>query len=283
MSFLFKKTANYYLFSCFLPFSAITTPACKQECNGTSVPPSGSTTNQLVEGQERPPIDGEEQPNTEPPWKLETTKLLGSLSTTDEKIQSGWSEDGLIGKHPDAPVQDTQAATTTTTTHLHHQQVVDLNLNEIQPAESTASVQHRETLSDEKESRAPTVGIEEPLNVSEGDQAAPFPMGELWDEYTEHLMEGEQTVVWDLRSLLSDSQSHQAGQMPQEEAEVEAGAEVSCGPQTGWHIPSGPGLADITHCPLWSFPSMSYYPPFQHPEPLEGEWSRCLFTYFLFW
>jgi len=259
------------------------------------VPPSGSTTNQLVEGQERPPIDGEEQPNTEPPWKLETTKLE-SLSTTDEKIQSGWSEDGLIGKHPDAPVQDTQATTTTTTTttttHLHHQQVCDLNLNEIQPAESTASVQHRETLSDEKESRAPAAGIEEPLNVSEGDQAAPFPRGELWDEYTDHLMAGEQTVVWDLRSLLSDSQSHQAGQTPQEEAEVEAGAgaeveawagaEVSCDPQTGWHIPSGPGLADIAYCPLWSFPSMSYYPPFQHPEPLEGEWSRCLVTYHFF-
>ncbi|KAG7282458.1 hypothetical protein CRUP_018175 [Coryphaenoides rupestris] len=79
-----------------------------------------------------------------------------------------------------------------------------------------------------------------------------------------------------LHTYTTNSQSHQAGQTPQEETEVEAGAgagaEVSCGPQTGWHIPSGPGLVDVADWPLWNFPSVSYYPPFQHPEPLQVVW-----------
>lgn len=41
--------------------------------------------------------------------------------------------------------------------------------------------------------------------------------------------------------------------------------------QAGWHIPAGPGLTELVHCPTWQFPTMSYYPSLQQTTPLEGE------------
>lgn len=41
--------------------------------------------------------------------------------------------------------------------------------------------------------------------------------------------------------------------------------------QAGWHFPVGPGLAEEVQCPLWQFPTLSYYPPVEQTLTFEGE------------
>ncbi|XP_026184756.1 protein angel homolog 1 [Mastacembelus armatus] len=42
--------------------------------------------------------------------------------------------------------------------------------------------------------------------------------------------------------------------------------------QTGWQFPIGPGLAEEVHCPMWTFPAVSYYPPFEFTLPFKVMW-----------
>ncbi|KAK0142471.1 Protein angel 1 [Merluccius polli] len=157
----------------------------------------------------------------------------------------------------------------------------DVNLDDVKATSGSGSAGHRATPSGDNPVRvAPQHGTAStpmdtwlpvvlPAGTGEpcGVQAPPLPLpaGERWDEYSQHAKEG----MLDLRSLLSDGQTHQADQR-QEETGTEG--EGVCWPRTGWHVCTGPGLADVVHCPLLPFPSMSYYPVFQHTEPLEVVW-----------
>lgn len=40
--------------------------------------------------------------------------------------------------------------------------------------------------------------------------------------------------------------------------------------QTSWHFPTGPGLAEEVECPWFQLPTMSYYPPPEPTESIEG-------------
>ncbi|KAJ3612843.1 hypothetical protein NHX12_019101 [Muraenolepis orangiensis] len=75
-------------------------------------------------------------------------------------------------------------------------------------------------------------------------------------ERQEHAEKGSQSATVD------GSQTQQVDERPEE-------AEGSRCPQSGWHFSTGPGLREVVHRPLWQSPSMSYYPPFQHTDPLE--------------
>lgn len=82
---------------------------------------------------------------------------------------------------------------------------------------------------------------------------------EWWDEYiipADERLDGESGPVLDLASLLSATQTH-----------AEDNLESL---QPGWHFPVGPSPADVTYCPPWQFPAMSYYPPSQQAVPFEG-------------
>ncbi|XP_029901148.1 protein angel homolog 1 isoform X2 [Myripristis murdjan] len=84
---------------------------------------------------------------------------------------------------------------------------------------------------------------------------------EWWDEYiipADETLAGESVPVLDLASLLSATQTH-----------AEDNLESL---QPGWHFPVGPSPADVTYCPLWQFPALSYYPPLQQAVPLEVMW-----------
>ncbi|KAM3871348.1 protein angel homolog 1 [Diretmus argenteus] len=80
---------------------------------------------------------------------------------------------------------------------------------------------------------------------------------ECWDEYiiagTNVMVEEviSPTPQLDLASLLSETQP--------KESSV----------QTGWHFPVGHGLTEAVHCPLLTFPAMSYYP---RSQPFEVIW-----------
>ena len=220
------------------------------------MPPSSSRKEQKEEyAQEDVPsttINGE-QPNTGLHGKLKTIPL-----STEEEMQSAGTGEERLMDHWELPLRQTQA-----TTHLHHQ-VYDLNLNEVKPAETSGTAQRPDSWLEDPLTQVVTepdrivpvephlpAGLEQP-EVSE--VQAPFPMRECWDEYTESTLERTEASVLDLRSLLSDVQTQE-----------------SLGPQTCWHISTGPGLATMAHCPLLKFPSMSYYPQSQHLQPLEGE------------
>ncbi|XP_030212631.1 protein angel homolog 1 [Gadus morhua] len=235
----------------------------KQACEGPDVPPSSSMKGEKPEyaqedqGYQRTTINGE-QP---------ITGLHGKLEMAEKSVGTGKE---MLLDHWDLPLRRMQAKT-----HLHHQ-VFDLNLNEVKPAQTSSSAQHPDALMEDTSTRVITegrtapvesltpAGLEEP-EVPE--VQAPFPIRECWDEYTENMLDRTEKCVLDLRSLLSDVQNHSA-----DERQEETEPEESWGPQTCWHIPTGPGLADVAHCPLLEFPSMSYYPPCQHTQPLEVVW-----------
>ncbi|XP_067334908.1 protein angel homolog 1 isoform X2 [Channa argus] len=42
--------------------------------------------------------------------------------------------------------------------------------------------------------------------------------------------------------------------------------------RAGWHFRVGPGLSEEVYCPLWQFPSASYYPPVEQLLPFEVMW-----------
>lgn len=83
---------------------------------------------------------------------------------------------------------------------------------------------------------------------------------ECWDEYKVSNVDatGANSLSFVLASLLSESETLcEDGSLQHE--------------PTAWHFPAGPGLADELQCPLWQFPTMSYYPPLEQPVPFEGE------------
>lgn len=53
-----------------------------------------------------------------------------------------------------------------------------------------------------------------------------------------------------------------------------------CESPTGWHFPTGPGLAEEEHSPLWHFPAMSYYPSLEPTASFEGEAPPPFFAVF---
>nr|XP_019940282.1 PREDICTED: protein angel homolog 1 [Paralichthys olivaceus] len=89
-------------------------------------------------------------------------------------------------------------------------------------------------------------------------------MTECWDEYyvaptAEEMHDGTSSSNLVFASLLSNTQTHLKFSERQDE-------------QTGWHIPTGPGLAEVVQCPLWQFPAGSYYPPMETTVPFEVMW-----------
>ncbi|KAF7670227.1 hypothetical protein LDENG_00043500 [Lucifuga dentata] len=86
---------------------------------------------------------------------------------------------------------------------------------------------------------------------------------ECWDEYiipsTDTNAAGARSPMLVVASCLSDS-----GTLCKDSSLQHA--------QTGWHFPAGPGLADEVQCPLWQFPSMSYYPPLEQTTSFEVMW-----------
>ncbi|XP_033844709.1 protein angel homolog 1-like [Periophthalmus magnuspinnatus] len=42
--------------------------------------------------------------------------------------------------------------------------------------------------------------------------------------------------------------------------------------QPGYHFAVGPGLTNEVHCPLWQYPTPSYYPTMEHTPPFEVMW-----------
>ncbi|XP_071354476.1 protein angel homolog 1 isoform X2 [Trachinotus anak] len=86
---------------------------------------------------------------------------------------------------------------------------------------------------------------------------------ECWDEYLAPTADewhgGASSSKLVFTSLLSNTQTHLkfSGQHDT---------------QTGWHFPAGPGLAEEVQCPLWEFPTVSYYPPIEPTVPFEVMW-----------
>ncbi|XP_077395860.1 protein angel homolog 2 isoform X2 [Festucalex cinctus] len=79
---------------------------------------------------------------------------------------------------------------------------------------------------------------------------------ECWDEYPHLMLPG-----------VTNSNPKQTSLVPN--------AEIHRDTQIGWHFPAGPGGTEEIFCPLWQFPTMSYYPPREnnatfdeHPDPL---------------
>lgn len=85
---------------------------------------------------------------------------------------------------------------------------------------------------------------------------------ECWDEYltpnVAEQHEGVNSSVLDFSSLLSNEQ-------------IPLKFNEKHDTQTGWHFPTGPGLADEVKCPLWHYPAVSYYPSLEPTGPFEGE------------
>ncbi|XP_041810095.1 protein angel homolog 1 isoform X1 [Chelmon rostratus] len=99
------------------------------------------------------------------------------------------------------------------------------------------------------------------LKVEESVTSAKTPaeISECWDEYvlpTSTDMQGGESSTLIFASLLSDTRTH---------------PKLS-DTQTGWHFPAGPGLAEEVRCPLWQFPTVSYYPPTEPTVPFEVVW-----------
>ncbi|XP_033967569.1 protein angel homolog 1 [Pseudochaenichthys georgianus] len=88
----------------------------------------------------------------------------------------------------------------------------------------------------------------------------PAEVTECWDEYLASVAEGgESSSELIFSSLLSNTQ-------PQ--LKVSGQHET----QAGWHFPAGRGLAEELQCPLWQFPTASYYPPIDSTVGFEVTW-----------
>ncbi|XP_042356989.1 protein angel homolog 1 [Plectropomus leopardus] len=96
-----------------------------------------------------------------------------------------------------------------------------------------------------------TQSLEESISPSE--------VTECWDEYMASAVDDMHGSELVFSSLLTNIQS-QLKLSGQHDA------------QTGWHFPAGPGLAEEVQCPLWQFPSVSYYPEVEPTVPFEVMW-----------
>ncbi|XP_023272959.1 protein angel homolog 1 [Seriola lalandi dorsalis] len=115
--------------------------------------------------------------------------------------------------------------------------------------ETTCLVQRQIQIPSVEESVTPSVTVDE--------------ITECWDEYlapsAHERHGGENSSKLVFTSLLSNNQTHLkfTGQHDT---------------QTGWHFAAGPGLAEEVQCPLWQFPTVSYYPPTEPTVPFEVMW-----------
>ncbi|XP_056250252.1 protein angel homolog 1 isoform X2 [Seriola aureovittata] len=115
--------------------------------------------------------------------------------------------------------------------------------------ETTCLVQRQIQIPSVEESVTPSVTVDK--------------ITECWDEYlapsAHERHGGENSSKLVFTSLLSNNQTHLkfTGQHDT---------------QTGWHFAAGPGLAEEVQCPLWQFPTVSYYPPTEPTVPFEVMW-----------
>ncbi|CAL9686580.1 unnamed protein product [Knipowitschia caucasica] len=83
---------------------------------------------------------------------------------------------------------------------------------------------------------------------------------ECWDEYISAL---ESTIENREESpLCLVPPDHSAQAMPPPDHPT----------QSGYHFAVGPGLSNEIECPLWKYPSLSYYPTMENTMPLEVMW-----------
>ncbi|KAK1893542.1 Protein angel like 1 [Dissostichus eleginoides] len=88
----------------------------------------------------------------------------------------------------------------------------------------------------------------------------PAEVTECWDEYLASAAQrGESSSELIFSSLLSNTQL---------QLKVSGQHET----QAGWHFPAGRGLLEELQCPLWQFPTASYYPPIDSTVGFEVTW-----------
>ncbi|XP_033497775.1 protein angel homolog 1 [Epinephelus lanceolatus] len=125
------------------------------------------------------------------------------------------------------------------------------------------SLEEPATLAEPSIQETPHTAQEQTQIQSFEESVTPAQETECWDEYVapaaDELQSGESSSELVFSSLLSNTQSHLnlSGQHDT---------------QTGWHFPAGPGLAEEMQCPLWQFPSVSYYPAVEPMVPFEVMW-----------
>ncbi|XP_077414325.1 protein angel homolog 1 isoform X2 [Vanacampus margaritifer] len=76
---------------------------------------------------------------------------------------------------------------------------------------------------------------------------------ECWDEYAHVMLPG-----------VTNSNPKQTLPVPSAESHRDT--------QIGWHYPAGPGGTEEIFCPLWQFPTMSYYPPQEKNATFDVIW-----------
>ncbi|TDG98766.1 hypothetical protein EPR50_G00203720 [Perca flavescens] len=137
--------------------------------------------------------------------------------------------------------------------------------------ETTRSVQEKLKIPSLEESVTPAVPsiqdithpVQEQIQIHLEESMAPAKttaeVTECWDEYLAPTADGaESSSLLLLSSLLSNTQTF-----------LLSGQHDT---PTSWHFPAGPGLAEEVQCPLWQFPSLSYYPPIEPIVPFEVMW-----------
>ncbi|XP_076017637.1 protein angel homolog 1 [Genypterus blacodes] len=95
------------------------------------------------------------------------------------------------------------------------------------------------------------------IDESNPSAEAPAEEAECWDTCVGLDPDGASSPSLALSFLLSDGPTEDSG----------FGHD-----QPAWHFPAGPGLAQELQCPLWQFPTMSYYPTLKQADPFEVTW-----------
>ncbi|XP_029350269.1 protein angel homolog 1 [Echeneis naucrates] len=105
------------------------------------------------------------------------------------------------------------------------------------------------------QSQMQTPSVEESVNLSE----TVGEISECWDEYLSPSVDVRHSEESNLvfTSLVSNTETYLKFT---EEHDT----------QSGWHFPPQPGLAEEVKCPLWQFPTLSYYPPVEPTMPFEA-------------
>ena len=180
----------------------------------------------------------------------------GQLQDTVEAPEQG---DGEITDHHEVfnTKQNTEGGSISPTEDLNQEQAPGSQLACLLTEDSTQEIPSPESVTRAEPRVQETTGsvqvqrLEKPMPPAE--------VTECWDEYLASVAEGgESSLELIFSSRLSNTQ-------PQ--LKVSGQHET----QAGWHFPAGHGLAEELQCPLWQFPTASYYPPIDSTVGFEGE------------